>query len=356
MGGAKPPWWAPRPPGSELQASDDGRSFRPVAEIPRSVAEQNTVAFEPVRARFFRVAFPAGPPVGIEVGGVQVAPPPPPGALIAELVLHTGARVNRFEEKAAFATLGVLSELPTPAVAPEDAVKRGDVVDLTTKMRPDGTLDWTPPDGRWTVLRMGWSLLGRRNSPASPEGTGLEVDKLNAAHVKAYMTTYLDLYQDAVGPLMGRRGLQYLISDSWEAGAQNWTDEMIAEFTTRRGYDPRPWLPTLTGRVVESASATERFLWDFRRTLSDLVAENHYDQITALLKAREMGHYSESHEGGARSSATAWRRSAAPTCRWARCGRSSRGSTRRTTAPTPTSASRRPSPTFTARTWSPRSR
>ena len=73
---------------------------------------------------------------------------------------------------------------------------------------------------------------------------------------------------------------------------------MIAEFTTRRGYDPRPWLPMLTGRVVESAAATERFLWDFRRTLSDLVAENHYDQTSALLKAREMGHYSESHEGG----------------------------------------------------------
>ena len=97
---------------------------------------------------------------------------------------------------------------------------------------------------------------------------------------------------------MGRRGLQYLISDSWEAGAQNWTDEMLAEFTKRRGYDPRPWLPTLTGRVVESADATERFLWDFRRTLSDLVAENHYDQTSALLKARGMGHYSESHEGG----------------------------------------------------------
>ncbi len=284
MGGPKPPWWAPRPPGSELGASDDGRSFRTIAQIPRSVAEQNTVAFGAVRARFFRVTFPAAPA--------------PPGPLIAELVLHTGARVHRFEEKAAFATLGVLSEVPTPAVAPDDAVRKGDVVDLTTKMRPDGTLDWAPPAGRWAVLRMGYSLLGRQNAPASPEGTGLEVDKLNAAHVKAYMTTYLDMYQSAVGPLMGKRGLQYLISDSWEAGAQNWTDEMLAEFTKRRGYDPHPWLPTLTGRVVESADATERFLWDFRRTLSDLLAENHYDQISALLKARGMGRYGESHEGG----------------------------------------------------------
>ena len=112
------------------------------------------------------------------------------------------------------------------------------------------------------------------------------------------MDTYLDNYKSAVGPLMGARGLRFLISDSWEAGAQNWTDDMIAEFTKRRGYDPRPWLPALTGRVVESAAASDRFLWDFRRTLSDMLAEYHYDQITAILKERGMGHYGESHESG----------------------------------------------------------
>ena len=97
---------------------------------------------------------------------------------------------------------------------------------------------------------------------------------------------------------MGARGLGFLISDSWEAGASNWTDRMIQEFTKRRGYDPRPWLPVLTGRVVESAEASDRFLWDFRRALSDMLAEYHYDQITAILKQRGMGHYGESHEGG----------------------------------------------------------
>jgi hypothetical protein len=97
---------------------------------------------------------------------------------------------------------------------------------------------------------------------------------------------------------MGKRGLQYVITDSWEAGVANWTDAMIAEFRKRRGYDMRPWLPVLTGRVVESAAASDRFLWDFRKTLADLVAENHYDQLTTILKARGMGRYTESHEGG----------------------------------------------------------
>ena len=54
-------------------------------------------------------------------------------------------------------------------------------------MRPDGTLDWTPPAGNWVVLRFGYSLLGITNHPATAEATGLEVDKLNRGYVKNYM-------------------------------------------------------------------------------------------------------------------------------------------------------------------------
>jgi len=289
--------FGPPPPGPDLEASDDGQTFRKIANIPASTSVQNTVSFAPVLARFFRVAFvtpPPPPPREIDLP----LPPPPTEHQIGELVLHSGARVTRFEEKAAFVPLAGLSDLGTPAVAPADAVRKGEVLDLTSKMGSDGSLDWTPPPGQWVVLRMGYSLLGVTNHPASPEGTGFEVDKLNPEHVKAYMDAYLDSYKSAVGPLMGARGLGFLISDSWEAGASNWTDRMIEEFTKRRGYDPRPWLPVLTGRVVESAEASDRFLWDFRRALSDMLAEYHYDQITTLLKARGMGHYGESHEGG----------------------------------------------------------
>jgi hypothetical protein len=289
--------FGPPPAGPDLEASDDGQTFRKVANIPLSTSAQNTVSFDPVEARYFRVVFVTPPPpprFDIDLP----LPPPPAEHQISELVLHAGARVTRFEEKAAFVPFAGLSDVATPAVAPADAVRKADVVDLTAKMGSDGSLDWTPPAGEWVVLRFGYSLLGITNHPASPEGTGLEVDKLSPEHVKAYMDTYLDSYKSTVGPLMGARGLGFLISDSWEAGAQNWTDRMIEEFTKRRGYDPRPWLPVLTGRVVESAESSDRFLWDFRRALADMLAEYHYDQITALLKARGMGHYGESHEGG----------------------------------------------------------
>jgi hypothetical protein len=286
--------------GQELQASDDGQKFRTIATVPGSGAVVNTIAFNEVTARFFRVTFQTMPPppgLGIDIPGLK-PPSPPTTHNITELVLHTGVRVNRFEEKAGFAILPDLYSLSTPAVKEKDAVSKSSIVDLTTKMRPDGTLEWTPPAGQWVVLRLGYSLLGINNHPASPEATGLEVDKLSRSYVQAYLDNYLGQYKDAVGSLMGKRGLQYVITDSWEAGAQNWTDEMIAEFNKRRGYDIRGWLPVLTGRVVESAEASERFLWDFRKTIGELTVENHYEQITASLRERGMGRYTESHESG----------------------------------------------------------
>jgi hypothetical protein len=86
-------------------------------------------------------------------------------------------------------------------------------------MRPDGHLDWAPPAGQWEVLRIGYSLTGAMNRPASPEGTGLEVDKLDAAAVKRYMQRYLSMYRDATGGLIGAYGLRAMMFDSWEAWA-----------------------------------------------------------------------------------------------------------------------------------------
>jgi hypothetical protein len=277
-------------PGSEtrreLEAGDDGVHFRSIAEIPGGGTGERTIAFAPVAAKFFRVTFTA-----LQPG--RASPNP-----VSELVLHTGARVNQFEDKAAFTAVPDLYAFATPAVPAASVVSKSNVVDLTSKMLPDGTLIWNPPAGRWTVLRMGYSLTGAHNSPASPEATGLEVDKLNRNYVKAYIDNYLGPYKATLGDLMGKRGLRFIVTDSVETGAQNWTDEMIPEFARRRGYDPRPWLPVLTGCVVESAESSDRFLWDFRRTIADMIAEYHYDQITASLRERGMGRYSESHEGG----------------------------------------------------------
>lgn len=292
------------PDNRTLEAGDDGTAFHKVIDIPKGGVGQRTITFPPVTARYFRFTWRTPPPQPqislAEMLGIDnyTPPKPPAGIQVAELNLFKVASINHFEEKAAFDVETDLYKVSTPEVNSGEVIRKADVIDLTSKMKPDGTLEWTPPEGIWVVIRLGYSLTGHQNSPASPEATGLEVDKLSASHVKAYFTNYLDQYKDATGGLMGKKGLQYMITDSWEAGLQNWTDSMVTEFTRRRGYDMVPWLPVLTGKVVESSEASDRFLWDFRKTIADLTAENHYDQLTSILKERGMGRYSESHESG----------------------------------------------------------
>ena len=217
-----------------LEDSDDGQNFRSIGPIQEGAVE-HTIAFPPVTARYFRVTF-ATRVAATGSADAQFSYSIP----ISELVLHPDARVNHFEDKAAFRPMSDLYGFATPYVTPADAIRKGDVIDLTGRLHPDGTLNWTPPPGNWVVLRIGYSLLGITNHPATKEATGLEVDKLNAAYVKKYMNAYLDSYKNTVGAdYMGKRGIQYVVTDSWEAGAQNWTDDMIAEFTKRRGYDPQ---------------------------------------------------------------------------------------------------------------------
>ena len=294
-------------PNKELEASDDGQTWRSVAKLNGPPSPEHTISFPPVTAKYFRVTFKRTPPpkppdwaAGIDASSFGIKLPPKPTEYdIAELELHAGPRVSHFEAKAAFVPVPDLYEFATPPVGPGEAIAKSDVIDLTSKMSADGKLDWTPPEGDWVVLRFGYSLLGITNHPATAEATGLEVDKMDRRFVKNYFDKYLDSYKETVGPeLMGKKGIQYVINDSWEAGSQNWTDHMIEQFKRLRGYDPVPWMPVLAGQVEESSEASDRFLWDFRKTIADLIANEHYGQLEETLHERNMGHYGESHESG----------------------------------------------------------
>jgi hypothetical protein len=278
-----------------LEVSDDGTHFKFVCLIPPGGVLQQTINIPSTTAKYFRVTVKNPPP---RTNSFFNSGPPvtPPGTEIAEIVLHSVVRVHMFEEKDAFAPDATLFAKITPPT--DDVVATNDIIDLTSKLNADGTLNWTAPSGEWKVLRFGYSLMGITNHPASPEATGLEVDKLDPAAVKRYFTTYLDQYKDATGGLMGKKGLQYMVTDSWEAGAQNWTGNLPSEFQKRRGYNMIPWLPVLSGHIVKSSDASEKFLFDFRKTLSDLVAEYHYDALTKILADRGMKRYTESHENG----------------------------------------------------------
>lgn len=293
-----------------LEASNDGSVFKPVKEFTVGFFSQATVSFSPVKAKFFRLTLAsassenwfaligrgAAPGAAVMSFGGD-APAGPPSFTVNEFVLHQSARVNQFEAKAAFTAVPDYYEIDSVPAAAGTMVAKSAVIDLTGKMDKDGTLHWTPPAGRWTVLRLGYSLTGHKNGPAPREATGLETDKLSRQHVKAYLDHYLEMYAEVVGAEnMGRKGVQVFLTDSIEAGLQNWTDDMIAEFKRLRGYDPTPWLPTLTGVVIENAQASDQFLWDFRRTIAQLIADIHYGQVAESAHALGMTVYGEALE------------------------------------------------------------
>ena len=212
---------------------------------------------------------------------------------VREARFEFGERINRFEEKAGYGTLADY-EAVRNGVASLGAgawpVPLQSVIDISDRMTPDGTLNWRPPDGNWMVLRLGWSLTGKRVLPASPESLGFEVDKLDAGAVRRFATRFYDRLIQAAGT-NGR--IDIALTDSWEAGAMNWSPGLRADFQRLRGYDPLPWFPALTGRVVEDADSSERFLADWRRTIADLVAVNHYGVFSQVLAERDINYYAE---------------------------------------------------------------
>jgi len=285
-----------RTPVGRILASDDGVNFRTIAVTPGPQgyhgAAIRTFAFPAVTARFFRIELDGAGllPAAVIHGGTAI---PAPQYILTEAIFYSDARVNRWEDKGTFGSLmDVYDSVPTPDSPPDALISHDGIVDLTGQLDKDGVLHWDVPPGKWTILRMGYALTGARNAPAVPTGRGYEVDKLSAKYVRQYFQGYMDPIRQQLGDLTGST-LQYMTMDSWEAGMQNWTDDMIAEFHRRRGYDPIPYLPALAGRVVESADISDRFLWDFRRTLADLFADNYYGTMDGELHKIGMRAYAE---------------------------------------------------------------
>lgn len=278
-----------------LEASNDGQNFHKITDLSDVTAGIVTMSFQPVSATYFRLVWTI-PDIGQKGAAGNADLVAETFSDITEFKLYTTPRVNRFVEKAGFAVSRVIIDKPTPEYGNGEVIARNDVIDLTANMAEDGSFHWDAPDGNWKILRFGYSLTGRENVPASPEATGLEVDKLSAKHVREYFSRYLDIYKDASGERLGKQGLQYVITDSWEAGCLNWTDRMFEDFQNLRGYDLHTWLPALVGYVIDSPLNTDKFLFDYRKTLGELVIRNHYNLLTDLLAERGMGRYSESHE------------------------------------------------------------
>ena len=193
--------------------------------------------------------------------------------------------VERYPEK----TLAKMFQTPLPywheyqwPVQPEVGdpslvIDPGKVLDISAFLQGD-RLIWKAPAGEWTILRTGMLPTGVTNSPADPEATGLEIDKMSRKHVEAHFEAFMgEIYRRI--PAEDRACWKVVVQDSYETGGQNFTDDFLSEFQARYGYDPLPFLPAYEGYVVGSEDRSDRFLWDLRRLIADKVA---YDYVGGL--------------------------------------------------------------------------
>jgi len=266
---------------AELLASDDGQQYRTLKKF--AIDRHNLgvgvgpvplapilATFPATTARFFQLKFSAA----CELGDIQLSP---------------AARVESFAEKAMQKVCQdphALYDFYTwpNGVEPDKAglaVKPDAVRNLSKLMAADGTLQWDVPAGDWIVMRTAMTPTGTKNGPAPAEATGYEVDKMNRVPLRSHFEAYVGNLLKRL-PAADRKSWKHVVADSYETGPENWTDGFAADFQKRYGYDPLPYLPVMTGRIVGSVDQSDRFLWDLRRLVADRIARDYVGGLSDL--------------------------------------------------------------------------
>lgn len=210
-----------------------------------------------------------------------------PGSGIKRILLSPSPVMERFAEK----SLAKMHQTPLPYwhdylwdeqpdVTSYKMAQPNEILDISGYMDDQGLLTWDVPEGEWIIMRTGMTPTGVTNSPASLEGTGLEVDKMSKEHVASHFDAYLGMILERI-PADDRKTLKVAVQDSYETGGQNFTDDFLKEFQKRYGYDPVPFLPVFKGHIIGSPDLSDRFLWDVRRFVADKIS---YDYVGGLRK------------------------------------------------------------------------
>ncbi len=251
------------PPTLTLEASMDGVHFTRLgtfnSPILREMDAPSALSFPLTQACYVRISTSRG-------------------TNISDLDIHTAPHLTDYVAKINATNAPVALTDNPQQVDDEYLIHSEDVVDITDYVDADGHLHWLAPKGQWTIVRIGFTTTGEEVAAAPDTGRGLECDKMSRKGVDHHFEEFLDPLFEELRPWCGTT-LEGLVIDSWEAGKQNWSDELPTYFTSHRGYDITPYLLATTGRIIDSVDTTERFLWDFRRTLSDMFIENYVEHF-----------------------------------------------------------------------------
>lgn len=147
----------------------------------------------------------------------------------------------------------------------------GKTIELTANIDNEGHLNWSAPDGKWTIYALFEGLHGKMVERAAPGGEGYAIDHFSAPAARNYFKKFDEAFTGY--------NLSYLrgfFNDSYEVddarGQANWTSGLFEEFTKRKGYDLKQYLPALFGK--DNAEKNSRVIYDYRSVIDELILEN----------------------------------------------------------------------------------
>jgi hypothetical protein len=265
-----------------LSSSNDGKVFNKITDLElMGVNKSITATIPATKARYFQLECTKG---GYTVAELEM--------LKDEELPAYSPQVSYLLEKAA--SVNALSENSFEATPKNETkgIAENSIIDLSSQMSTDGILKWKAPKGKWQVIRFGYTTTGVKNGPATPEGTGLEADKMDTSALNFHFKQFASKLIQSAGQYKGNT-FKFLLIDSWECQYQTWTKAFPKEFKNRRGYDITNWIPVLCGETVENTKLSEAFLHDFRKTISDLIDQNYYRHFSELCHQNQLEMHAE---------------------------------------------------------------
>jgi hypothetical protein len=194
--------------------------------------------------------------------------------------------------------------------AGKEVILEHEILDLTSLYDTIRGLTWSPRPGKWTIYRLCHASTGRPPHPVPDDliGKTLEADKMSVTQSEWHWNQVLLPLEEHVGTYFGT-SFRHVLIDSYEAGDQNWTPGFRDEFIKRKGYDPLPWLVTMTGpikapgndsiprRIIGNIELTERFKWDYTDMINQLYFENGFSVGKKMLAEKGLSLQFEPYGG-----------------------------------------------------------
>lgn len=166
------------------------------------------------------------------------------------------------------------------------------IVDLKDQQSNAGKIKWEVPAGSWRIIRYVCAPTGQPLAIPSTNSNGLMLDHFSAGAQQANLDYIFKKLLAVTGPLKNR-SLKYLYGDSYEVNSAVWTPLLPEEFKKRNNYSLVKFLPLLDGFGLPDKITVDRFQFDFTKTLSDLIIENHYQLARKICEQHGIGFCAE---------------------------------------------------------------